>query len=76
MILVYILNMNYHLNHTQLTRQDIPFDPEDWFSELDYFAEFQKATQDNSTQWLIKNYGLSEQEAQVIFRKWKFNPHD
>ena len=68
--------MDYHLNHTQLTRHDISFDPEDWFSELDYFAEFQKATQDNSTQWLIKNYGLSEQEAQVIFRKWKFNPHD
>ena len=68
--------MDYHLNHTQLTRHDILFDPEDWFSELDYFAEFQKATQDNSTQWLIKNYGLSEQEAQVIFRKWKFNPHD
>ena len=41
--------MDYHLNHTQLTRHDIPFDPEDWFSELDYFAEFQKATLNDST---------------------------
>ncbi len=63
--------MNYHLNHTQLTRFDMPFNPDDWFYELDYFAEFQKATQKKSTNWLITNYGLTDQEAQIIFRKWK-----
>lgn len=63
--------MNYHLNHTQLSGHDIPFNPEDWFSELDLFAECHKPTKANSISWLKINFGLSDSKAELIFRKWK-----
>ena len=61
---------NYHLNQNQLSRADLPFEPAEWFPELDELQESGKINMFGAPEWLRINYGFNKEQSFAIVNAW------
>lgn len=61
---------NFHLNQNQLTSADLPFEPAEWFPELDLLQESGEINMFGAPRWLRENFGFSREQAETVFRAW------
>jgi len=59
-----------NLNHTQLTKADLPFEAAEWFPELDALQESGTINMFGAPRWLQENYGFNKEQSFAIVNAW------
>ena len=53
-----------------LNQNQIPFEPAEWFPELDALQESGEMNMFGAPRWLQDTFGFSKEQAQTIFKAW------
>lgn len=53
-----------------LNQNQIPFEPAEWFPELDLLQESGEINMMGAPRWLRENFGFNRDQANTIFKAW------
>mgnify|MGYP003635110320 FL=1 len=53
-----------------MNQNQIPFEPAEWFPELDALQESGEMNMFGAPQWLQDNFGFSKEQSMTVFTAW------
>ena len=59
-----------NLNHTQLTKADLPFEAAEWFPELDALQKSGTINMFGAPRWLQENFGFNKEQSFAVVNAW------